>query len=95
MYLKSVRATDVYGNEVILSAEEIIRCYKKIITDFMETRFFWIFQRAHEKFDKSAIEACARKACQIASLNLDVEPSAPADNFENQIYEMYKESELF
>lgn len=95
MYLKSVRATDVYDNEVILSAEEIIRCYKKIITDFMETRFFWIFQRAHEKFDKSAIEACARKACQIASLNLDVEPSAPADNFENQIYEMYKESELF
>lgn len=95
MYLKSVRATDVYGNEVILSAEEIIRCYKKIITDFMETRFFWIFQRAHEKFDKSAIEACARKACQIASLNLDVEPSAPADDFENQIYEMYKESDLF
>ena len=95
MYLKSVRATDVYGNEVILSAEEIIRCYKKIITDFMETRFFWIFQRAHEKFDKSAIEACARKACQIASLNLNVEPSAPADDFENQIYEMYKESDLF
>lgn len=95
MYLKSVKATDVYGEEVILSAEEIIRCYKKIITDFMETRFFWIFQRAHEKFDKSAIEACARKACQIASLNLDVEPSAPADDFENQIYEMYKESDLF
>ena len=95
MYLKSVRAIDVYGNEVILSAEEIIRCYKKIITDFMETRFFWIFQRAHEKFDKDAIEACARKACQIASLNLDVEPSAPADDFENQIYEMYKESDLF
>ena len=95
MYLKSVKATDVYGEEVILSAEEIIRCYKKVITDFMETRFFWIFQRAHEKFDKSAIEACARKACQIASLNLDVEPSAPADDFENQIYEMYKESDLF
>lgn len=95
MYLKSVKATDVYGEEVILSAEEIIRCYKKVITDFMETRFFWIFLRAHEKFDKDAIKACAQKACQIASLNLEVEPSAPADNFENQIYEMYKESELF
>lgn len=49
MYLKSVNATDVYGNKVILGADEIIRCYKKIITDFMETRFFWIFQRARMK----------------------------------------------
>lgn len=95
MYLKSVNATDVYGNKIILGADEIIRCYKQVITDFMETRFFWIFQRAHEKFNKDAIRACARKACQVASLNLDVEPTAPADNFESRIFEMYKESELF
>lgn len=92
MFLKSIEVKDIYGEPVILGGEEIVRAYEKVIQDFMETRFFWLFHDTHEKFDKENIKMCARLAAKKVTsvINFSANPRGRTTKFEKDIYSKFK-----
>lgn len=97
MFLKSIEVTDVYGNKVLVSGEEIIRAYEKVVYDYMEVRFFWIFNKVHEKFNKSDIKACARAATKRLTnkINFDLSPRNAISSLEKEVYSNFKYNEFY
>lgn len=92
MFLKSVTVKDVYGEPVVLSGDEVVKAYEKVIQDFMETRFFWLFHDMKEKLDKENIKMCARLAAKRATSVIDfkVNPRGQTTKFEKDIYSKFK-----
>lgn len=62
MILKSIRIKDVYGDEVLVSGEELIRGYREVVKAALELRFFDLFKNIHEERDKYGIKLCAKYA---------------------------------
>lgn len=92
MFLKSVEVTDIYGNRALVSGDEIIKAYEKVVYDFMEVRFFWIFNKVHEKFNKSDIRDCA-KAATNKLINKSIFETNPRDaisTLEEEVYSKFK-----
>ena len=92
MFLKSVEVTDVYGNRALVSGDEIVKAYEKVVYDFMEVRFFWLFNKVHEKFNKSDIRDCA-KAATNKLINKSIFKTNPRDAIsalEEEVYSKFK-----
>lgn len=97
MFLKSIDVTDVYGNKTLVSGEEIVKAYEKVIQNYMEVRFFWIFSKVHEKFNKADIKSCARVATKRLTnkINFDLNPKDAISSLEKEVYSNFKYNQFY
>lgn len=92
MSLKTIRIKDIYGQEVLVSGEEIARGFEEVLANFFEARFLWLFVARHEPLNKKAIKFCARATAKdlMRPLNTHLDADGTATPLEEKVLGWYK-----